>query len=130
VIELVLHVAAQTGHPVALVIVDTLSRAMAGGNENSPEDMTAIVGNCDRIRAATGAHVCIVHHSGKDEARGRARAQFLAGRDRHRNRDQARSRTGPSSSVRMAKQRDLEAGTVRVLAASRWRSAPIAAART
>ena len=55
---------------VALVVIDTLSRAMAGYNENSSEDMTAIVANCDRIREKTGAHVMIIHHTGKAIAAG------------------------------------------------------------
>jgi AAA domain len=50
---------------VALVVIDTLSRAMAGYNENSSEDMTAFIRNCDRIRQALGCHVLIVHHVGK-----------------------------------------------------------------
>jgi RecA/RadA recombinase len=53
-----------------LVVVDTLSRALAGGNENSPDDMGALVMNADRIRAETGAHLAFIHHSGKDSARG------------------------------------------------------------
>jgi hypothetical protein len=109
VIALVEHVAAATNLHVAMVIVDTLSRAMAGGNENSPEDMTAIVGNCDRIRDATGAHVCIVHHSGKDEARGaRGHSSLRAATD-----TEIEIKRDPEltfSSVRIAKQRDLEAG--------------------
>lgn len=56
--------------PVGLVVLDTLSRAMAGGNENSPEDMGGLVRNVDLIRAATGSHVMFIHHSGKDQARG------------------------------------------------------------
>lgn len=56
--------------PVKLVIIDTLSRALAGGNENAPDDMGALVTNMDAIRAATGAAVLFVHHSGKDAARG------------------------------------------------------------
>jgi hypothetical protein len=43
---------------------------MAGGNENSPDDMGAFVANCDLIRQATGAHLSVVHHTGKDEGRG------------------------------------------------------------
>lgn len=55
---------------VELVVVDTLSRAMAGGNENSPDDMGAFIGNCDKIREHTRAHLLIVHHAGKDSTRG------------------------------------------------------------
>jgi hypothetical protein len=109
VIELVNHVAATTELPVSMVIIDTLSRAMAGGNENSPEDMTALIGNCDSIRHATGSHVCIVHHSGKDEARGaRGHSSLRAATD-----TEIEIKRDPEmtfSSVRVVKQRDLEAG--------------------
>lgn len=109
VIELVHHVASETGMHVAMVIVDTLSRAMAGGNENSPEDMTAIVSNCDKIRDGTGAHVCLVHHSGKDEARGaRGHSSLRAATDTEI--EITREPDADVSNVRVAKQRDLEAG--------------------
>lgn len=108
VIELVHHVEVSAGIPVSLVIVDTLSRAMAGGNENSPEDMTAIVSNCDKIRDGTGAHVCLVHHSGKDEARGaRGHSSLRAATDTEI--EITREPEATSSNVRVAKQRDLEA---------------------
>ena len=55
---------------VSVVVIDTLSRAMAGGNENASEDMTAFIKNCDKIREQTGAHVMVIHHSGKDTAKG------------------------------------------------------------
>lgn len=55
---------------IVLIVIDTLSRAIAGADENSAKDMTAFVGNCDRLRSVTGAHVCIVHHTGKDTAKG------------------------------------------------------------
>ena len=109
VVALVAHVAEATGLPVSMVIIDTLSRAMAGGNENSPEDMTALIGNCDRIRNETGSHVCIVHHSGKDEAKGaRGHSSLRAATD-----TEIEIKRDPEltfSSVRIAKQRDLEAG--------------------
>lgn len=64
--------AAQTeaGRKVELVVVDTLSRAIAGGNENDSQDMGRFVGHLDYIREAVGAHVAVVHHTGKDKARG------------------------------------------------------------
>lgn len=55
---------------VDLVIFDTLSRSMAGADENAPSDMTRMVGIFDRIRHETGVHVLVVHHTGKDEERG------------------------------------------------------------
>jgi hypothetical protein len=54
---------------VALTIVDTLARAMTG-NENAPDDMGKFVAACGRIREASGGHVLVVHHCGKDLARG------------------------------------------------------------
>lgn len=59
-----------TGNDRLLIVVDTLSRAIAGGDENSSADMTRLVANVDMIRQQTGAHVLIVHHTGKDTARG------------------------------------------------------------
>ena len=58
--------AQQTPEPLQLVVIDTLSRSMGGGNENGPEDMGALISNADAIRQATGAHVLFVHHGGKD----------------------------------------------------------------
>ena len=57
------------GAPLVIVI-DTLSRIMAGGDENSAADMTALIRNIDAIRELTGAHVILVHHTGKDTAKG------------------------------------------------------------
>lgn len=62
--------AAEIGSPVRLVVIDTLSRALAGGNENSSDDMGAVMVNADKIREETGAHVMFIHHSGKDVTRG------------------------------------------------------------
>jgi len=53
-----------------LIVLDTLARVMAGGNENAPDDMGQLIGNCDRLRQESGSHVMLVHHTGKDEARG------------------------------------------------------------
>jgi hypothetical protein len=58
------------GIPVHMTVIDTLARAIAGGNENAPDDMGAFVGNLDHIRDATGCHLVVVHHSGKDKLKG------------------------------------------------------------
>lgn len=58
------------GVPVLLIVVDTLSRAMAGGDENSSVDMGHIVTHFDALRAHTAAHLLVVHHSGKNIAAG------------------------------------------------------------
>lgn len=59
-----------TGQAFGLIVVDTLSRAMAGGDENASTDMGAMVKHLDVLRSATGAHLMAVHHSGKDKAKG------------------------------------------------------------
>ena len=72
----------QAGQPIRMVIVDTLSRAMAGGNENSPEDMTALVGHCDTIWKTLDTFMLLVHHTGKDDAKGlRGHSSLLAAVD-------------------------------------------------
>jgi hypothetical protein len=61
------------GHMAAmpdLIVIDTLARAMGGGDENSGQDMGALIRNVDRLRADTGAHLMLIHHSGKDTTRG------------------------------------------------------------
>lgn len=59
-----------SGLVFGLIVIDTLSRAMAGGDENASTDMGAMVKHLDALRAATGAHLMVVHHSGKDRAKG------------------------------------------------------------
>lgn len=56
--------------PPALMVVDTLSRSLAGGNENASNDMGSFVRHLDELRKATGAHVMVIHHTGKDDSRG------------------------------------------------------------
>jgi len=56
--------------PVAIVVVDTYARAMAGANENDAKDTGQAVAHCDLIHRTTGALVLLVHHSGKDGSRG------------------------------------------------------------
>lgn len=49
-----------------LVIFDTLSRCLMGGNENSQEDMGQAIAVCDELRSRTGATVLLIHHTKKD----------------------------------------------------------------
>jgi RecA-family ATPase len=64
------QLAVDKGQPPRLVVIDTLSRSLAGGDENNAGDMTAFVDMVDHIREHTGAHVMLVHHTGKDPTRG------------------------------------------------------------
>lgn len=52
---------------VDLVVFDTLSRCMPGGDENSAKDMSTAVAHLDEIKDATdGGTVLVIHHTGKD----------------------------------------------------------------
>jgi hypothetical protein len=64
------------------IVIDTHHRALAAGDDNTSRDTGALIGLYDKIRAATGAHLCVVHHTGKDESRGsRGSNALLAGVD-------------------------------------------------
>lgn len=58
------------GQKCVLIVIDTLARAMGGGDENTAVDMSKLVGHSDRLRAATGATVDLIHHTGKDASKG------------------------------------------------------------
>jgi hypothetical protein len=91
------------GEQCRWVIVDTLSRAMAGGDENSPVDMGRTVASADRVRAETLAHFTYVHHTGKDAARG-ARGHSLL-----RAATDTEIEVTPNE-IKVTKQRDMEGG--------------------
>jgi hypothetical protein len=91
------------GQPVAMIVIYTLSRALAGGDENSSVDMGAFVLQCDRLRFATGASVHVVHHSGKDKAKGaRGHSALRAATDTELE--------VAAKSVNTKKQRDMDEG--------------------
>lgn len=69
-VAMIREIADAYGVPVRLVIVDTLSRALAGGEENGSQDMGAFVAHADHLRSSLDCHAMIIHHSGKDAARG------------------------------------------------------------
>lgn len=100
-----------------LIVIDTLSRVMAGGDENAPADMTAFIRNVDAIRAHTGAHIMIVHHSGKDAARGaRGHSSLRAATDTEIEvQEPETDEDGFQRGVRLAKvtkQRDYQGGEI------------------
>jgi putative DNA primase/helicase len=70
IIDLVREIETARGIKCELIIGDTLSRLSAGANENSGEDMSLIVRRVDRIRQECNVHFLLIHHTGKDAARG------------------------------------------------------------
>ncbi|MHB1300818.1 MAG: AAA family ATPase [Burkholderiales bacterium] len=66
----------------SVLVIDTLSRCMAGGDENSATDMTTFIANLDHLRREIDGLVIVVHHLGKDVAKGaRGHSSFFAALD-------------------------------------------------
>lgn len=68
--------------PLGLVIFDTLSRSMPGGDENNAEDMTEVISAADYFRDTFKSATAFVHHSGKDIDKGaRGHSSLFAASD-------------------------------------------------
>lgn len=65
-----------------LIVIDTLSKAMAGLNENDAADAGQFLRFCDALVEKFGCSVVAIHHTGKDFAKGaRGSSAFHAGFD-------------------------------------------------
>jgi hypothetical protein len=90
-----------------MIVVDTLNQTAAGADENSAKEMGQYIAGMKRLRDATGATVVVVHHSGKDEARGmRGSTALLGAMDT--TVEVKRSTDGKSIEVQVRKQKDAE----------------------
>lgn len=69
----------RAGFHIGLIVIDTVSRALAGADENGQEAMGAFVKACDAIRNHAGGAVLGVHHSGKEKDRGMRGSTVLLG---------------------------------------------------
>jgi RecA-family ATPase len=63
-------IAEEINQPISLVVFDTVSRSIPGGDENAAKDMTLVVSAADQIRDELGAATLLVHHTGKDPGKG------------------------------------------------------------
>jgi AAA domain len=81
ILQTVAEVQRMTGQKVVLIILDTISRALCGGDENSPKDMGALIGTLGQIQEATGAHMLLVHHVPHDVERMRGHGSLLGAMD-------------------------------------------------
>ena len=104
VIELVRAVEQIKGRPVRLIIGDTLARMSAGANENSGEDMGPVMARFDQVATATGAALMIIHHNGKDAAKG---ARGWSGIRAHIDTEIEVTEKDGTRSVTVTKQREL-----------------------
>ncbi len=65
-----------------LLIVDTLNRAAPGFDENAAADMGEVIAALKDLESQTGGMVIVVHHTGKDSAKGlRGHSSLLAALD-------------------------------------------------
>jgi hypothetical protein len=92
---------------VRLIVVDTLARAISGGDENSGQDMGQLIINADKLREMTNAHIAFVHHSGKDDLKGaRGHSSLRAAVDTEI--EVSRPDTESPSTIKIVKQREME----------------------
>lgn len=75
----ILAAAELMSEPPRLIIFDTFSRMIGGGDEDRAPDQNVMVARARRIQDATGAAVLYVHHAGKDAARGARGSNALPG---------------------------------------------------
>jgi hypothetical protein len=81
IIRCAAELCAQTKQELRKITIDTASRALAGGDENSSKDMGAFVNSIARIQSETGAHVMITHHVPHEQNRMRGHGALLAACD-------------------------------------------------
>lgn len=86
-----------------VIVVDTLAQSTPGANENSGEDMGKALAHCRRLHQATGALILLVHHSGKDAAKG---ARGWSGLKAAADAEIEVLRDGDHRSIRLSKLKD------------------------
>lgn len=64
-IQTIEHLVEVRGVPLALLVIDTLSKTVGAGKENT-DDMVAYINNCQRIASTFDCLTAIVHHRPKD----------------------------------------------------------------
>jgi hypothetical protein len=80
-VELCEAIKAKTKKP-ALVILDTLARSMVGLDESSAKDASIAIDACELLKRALDCTILVLHHTGKDAARGmRGSSALMAGFD-------------------------------------------------
>jgi hypothetical protein len=69
--------ASELGHGIrnelgagAVTVIDTLSRASPGADENAASDMTSIIANAESLGCIAEGPVIVVHHTGKEAGKG------------------------------------------------------------
>lgn len=94
------------GTPCKLIVLDTLRRALVGGNENLAADVTMLSDAVERIRETTGATIVLLHHSkkgGEDMSGSGALTGNFEGVLRA-------ERNGPNGSIKVERLKGVKAG--------------------
>lgn len=92
---------------VRLIVIDTLARAISGGDENTSKDMGQLIINADILRELTNAHIAFIHHSGKDSTKGaRGHSSLRAAVDTEI--EISRTDIHSPSKIEIVKQREME----------------------
>ena len=70
VVDTIKEIEAKYNVKVCMAVADTLARVIGAGDENKASDMGVLVQHIDLIRAALGIQFIVIHHTGKDAAKG------------------------------------------------------------
>ncbi len=89
-----------------LIVIDTLTQALAGGSDSEAADMGAYLRNVTALRLATRAHALSLHHTGKVAERG-ARGHSSLRADSDTEIEISRDEKTGLSTASVTKQRDL-----------------------
>ena len=71
----------QAPAPIALIVIDTLARHFAGGDENKAQDIGRLVVVLDELRRRFRCSTMLVHHTGKDREDERGSSALRASAD-------------------------------------------------
>lgn len=94
--------------PLALIVIDTLSTATPGANENTSEDMSRVLQFSERLQRETGAAVLWVHHKNAAGERERGHTSLRSNLDTAL--EVIRDEDSPVRTLRVVKVKDGEDG--------------------
>lgn len=90
----------------ALVVVDTQARVTVGVEENSNTEMGEVVDRMEQLRAACGACLLLVHHTGHDEGRSRGATAVKGALQTELGVTRKDADEGPVVTLKTSKQKD------------------------
>lgn len=92
---------------VSLLVIDTLAMSIGAGNENDAASMSQFITNLTLLKSHFKCHVMIIHHTGKDSAKGaRGHSSLRAAVDT----EIELTKAGEARLAQTQKQRDMEGG--------------------